>query len=278
MTIRPGRRIGTERLYRRLCLRALYLYLSRSRAIIFTVFIGITPLYQVYAASDEFAEPRTVKVAEPFLEMRTGPGRGYPVFFVVVRDAWITIELRKTDWYRIKTAEGKTGWVERPQLEQTLTPSGAPTQFAQTTRDEYLQHDWELALMTGALSSSTILTLNAAHNFNENLTVETSLSQVLGDLSSSYLVDVNLLSYPFPEDEISPYFTLGMGIIYVNPRAILAQIKDTTNMLTNVGIGFKMYMTSTFFLRAEYKKNVIFTSGNANLEMNEWKIGVGAFY
>ena len=33
-------------------------------------------------AADEY---RTVTVADPYLEMRTGPGRGYPIFHVIER-------------------------------------------------------------------------------------------------------------------------------------------------------------------------------------------------
>ena len=47
---------------------------------------------------------------------RTGPGRGYPVFFVAARDEWVEIELRHTDWYKVRTAGGKLGWVHRSQL------------------------------------------------------------------------------------------------------------------------------------------------------------------
>ena len=63
-------------------------------------------------------------VTDPYLEMRTGPGRGYPVFFVAARDEWIEIELRHTDWYKVRTEGGKVGWVHRAQLETTLTEAG----------------------------------------------------------------------------------------------------------------------------------------------------------
>src|SRR5690242_13048031 len=44
------------------------------------------------------ASPDRLQVAEPYLELRTGPGRGYPVFFVAARGEWIEIEMRHTDW------------------------------------------------------------------------------------------------------------------------------------------------------------------------------------
>ena len=66
-----------------------------------------------------------LRVNAPFLEMHTGPGRGYPVFFVVERRQWITVELRRTDWYRVRADGGQVGWVPRQQLVATLTEAGA---------------------------------------------------------------------------------------------------------------------------------------------------------
>ena len=52
-----------------------------------------------------------VQVTDPFIELHTFPGRGYPVFYVAARGEWISIELRHTDWYKVRTATGKVGWV-----------------------------------------------------------------------------------------------------------------------------------------------------------------------
>src|SRR5215217_4481767 len=39
-----------------------------------------------------------VFVSEPYLELSTGPGRGYPVFHVVARDQSVDVLFRRTDW------------------------------------------------------------------------------------------------------------------------------------------------------------------------------------
>ena len=49
----------------------------------------------------------TVVVAEPYIELRTGPGRGYPVFHVVDRGDEIEVTKRRTDWFKVRTARGK---------------------------------------------------------------------------------------------------------------------------------------------------------------------------
>src|ERR1700704_4649053 len=85
-----------------------------------------------------------VQVTDPYLELHTGPGRGYPVFFVVARGESVDIELRHTDWYRVRTAGGKLGWVHRKQLETTLTAGGGTKTFRDIALDDYLSRRVQL--------------------------------------------------------------------------------------------------------------------------------------
>ena len=48
-----------------------------------------------------------VQVAAPFIDLHTGPGRGFPIQYVAARDEWITIELRHTDWFKVHTTTNK---------------------------------------------------------------------------------------------------------------------------------------------------------------------------
>jgi len=44
------------------------------------------------------------QVVEPYLELHTGPGRGYPVTQVIERGEQVDILLRKTDWFKVRTS------------------------------------------------------------------------------------------------------------------------------------------------------------------------------
>ncbi len=75
------------------------------------------------ALADE--EPlRQVAVAEPYLELHTGPGGGYPIFHIVERGENVRVVLQRTDWYLVRTDRDVEGWVTKDQMELTLGSSG----------------------------------------------------------------------------------------------------------------------------------------------------------
>jgi len=51
-----------------------------------------------------------VFVAQPYLELHTGPGPGYPVFNVVPREERVDVLYRRTDWFKVRTERGVEGW------------------------------------------------------------------------------------------------------------------------------------------------------------------------
>jgi uncharacterized protein YgiM (DUF1202 family) len=65
--------------------------------------------------AERAADGERVQVADAFLELHTGPGRGYPVFHVAARGEWVAITLRHTDWFQVRTDKGVEGWVLRRQ-------------------------------------------------------------------------------------------------------------------------------------------------------------------
>ena len=60
-------------------------------------------------------------VTAPYLEMHSGPGRGYPVVYVVGRDETLTVLFSRTDWYKVRAPRGQEGWARRADLTQHRT-------------------------------------------------------------------------------------------------------------------------------------------------------------
>src|SRR5258708_17965372 len=65
-------------------------------------------------------------VTDPFLEMHSGPGRGFPVVYVIGRDELVTVLYSRTDWFKVRSQTGNEGWVRRADLDRTLLPKGQP--------------------------------------------------------------------------------------------------------------------------------------------------------
>lgn len=219
-----------------------------------------------------------VQIADPYIELHTGPGRGYPIYYVIERGERIDVLKRHTDWFKVRSADGHEGWVTREQLEQTLTLAGEPTNFHEPGIGDFSSRRWELGVMGGDFGGADVLNLYAGYALTENLSTEVSVSQALGLYSDSKMATINVLAQPFPTWRVSPFFTLGTGVIQTNPRMTLVQPEDRTDQVGLVGVGVRAWLTRRFVLRAEYKNYVVFTSRNDNEEIQEWKAGFSVFF
>jgi outer membrane protein W len=135
-----------------------------------------------------------------------------------------------------------------------------------------------MSMVGGKFGGSPMMTLSGSYAFTQNLSTELSLAQILGNFSSRMLLSINLIQHPFPEWNVSPYFSIGAGIINTSVRSTLSQLEDDTDITANVSLGAKMYLTRRFFLRADFKKHIIFQSRNKNEDITSWQVGFAFFF
>lgn len=219
-----------------------------------------------------------LKVVDPYIEMHTGPGRGYPVFNVVPRGEWIEVLYRHTDWFKVRTDDKKEGWVSIDEMKMTLEPSGTRVALKDPGAEDFRIRSWEFGAAIGDFSGASIIKIYAGYHFTENISGEVSLGEVVGSASSSTLLAVNVLQEPFPEWRFSPFFTLGTGVINTTPKSTIVQTQDRNDQFATVGVGVRTHLTKRFLMRLEYQSYVIFTSDNNNEDINEWTLGFGFFF
>ena len=217
-------------------------------------------------------------VADPYLELRTGPGRGYPIYHVVDRGEDVDILKRRTDWFLVRADNGKEGWVKREQMERTLQPDGGEVSFAPATIEDFTNAKWETGLLAGDFGGANIISAYGSYSLNPNVSVELWASQILGNFSNGYMASANVVHETWPEWRFSPFFTLGTGMIHTKPKSTIIQGEDRTDPIGHVGAGFRIYVSRRFLLRAEYKSYVVFTSRDENEEVEEWKAGFAFFF
>jgi len=221
---------------------------------------------------------RKVAVAEPYLEMYTGPGRGYPIFHVVDRGDQIEIVMQRTEWYKVRTAKGIEGWVDQSQMELTLNPDGTEVEFTSPTLEDFTNAKWELGVLSGDFGGANIVSLYGGYSLNPNVSVEVWGSQILGNFSNGWMASVNVVHETWPDWRFSPFFTLGAGFIHTSPKSTIISGDDRTDQIGHVGFGLRVYTTRRFIVRAEYKSYVVFTSRDENEEVEEWKVGFAFFF
>ena len=238
-------------------------------------------------AGEEFTQ---VKVIDPYIELHTGPGRGFPIFYVAEAGEWVEILKSKTSWYKVRLNNQKLGWVTKDQLRQTLTVDGEAVLLDDPDYQEYLDRTWEVGVLNGEFDGATLISAYGGFHFTKNLSTEISFSQALGNFSEIRMATINVVNEPFPElqpfkwipyiedTHISPYFGIGVGVMETLPRATLVQTIDRTDNLTFVTSGVKLYLTRRFLLRLEYRNFVVLTDRNENEDAEEWKLGFSIFF
>ena len=223
-------------------------------------------------------QSREVTIADPYIELHTGPGRGYPIFFVAERGEAIALLRRRTEWFQVRVARGQEGWVHFEQLTTTMTPHGEPFHVPALGFSDYAARRWEVGALYGDFGGANVIGAYGSRSFTPNLSGEMWVSQALGRFSDSTMATVNIVHLMYPDWRASPYFTLGAGVIKTEPKATLVATTDRTDSMALAGAGVRVYLTRRFVFRAEYKAHVVFTSRDDNEEVSEWKAGFSFFF
>jgi len=239
--------------------------------------IYLFSMFPAIASADD-SEFQNVTIADPYIDIHTGPGRGYPIYYVAERGAEVVILKSKTSWYKVRLSNKKEGWVHRSQLERTLTPGGDKKTFVSVKEDDFLNREWEIGVLSGDADGFATMTLYGAYKFSDAMAVELSISQFLGDLASGFLWSADIVSEPFPDWWVSPYFALGTGQIQISPNTTLIQAPDIKDNQGHIAIGIKKYIAQRFLFRAEYRSYVVFQSRPTNEEIEEWRAGFAFFF
>ena len=219
-----------------------------------------------------------VQISDPYIELRTGPGRGFPIFFVAPRNDWIEIELRHTDWFRIRTEDNKVGWVSRQQLESTLTAAGSSKTFRDVLLDDYLSRKVQLGAAWGHFKSEPMLKLWTSYRLSDTLSLEGTFGQVQGVFSGTDLWHVDLLVEPWSDHRISPFFGVGVGKFKNFPNLSLIGATDTNAKLAVARVGVRYYLTERFVMSGDYALYTAFLSDQRSTEYKAWTLGLSFFF
>ena len=220
----------------------------------------------------------STQINDPYIDIRTGPGRGYPVFYVSEKGDWIEVLIRKTSWFKVRTPRGVEGWVHKRQLVRTLGIRGELLEINDPTFDDFTSRTGEAGIMVGDYSGGALVAAFIGKSLTENLSLELDVGTVVGDAATSTVYNLSVLNQPFPTWLASPYAMLSIGNITIRKNATSVNDKDQNDKLLGAGVGVKIHFSRQFMFRVEYRKGVRLTSDKTNRETKEWKAGLAVFF
>ncbi len=219
-----------------------------------------------------------LQVTDPYIELRTGPGRGYPIFHVAEREERIEVLLRQTDWYKVRTANGREGWVHRSQLESTLTEAGGRKTFRDILLDDYLKRRVDFGAAWGRFKSEPMLKVWTGYKLADSFAVEATVGQVQGVFSGTDFWHLSLLAEPFSDRRLAPFFGIGFGKFRNIPNASLVGIVTTNAKLADATIGVRFHLTERFVARLDYSVYTAFVSDRRSGEFGAATAGLSFFF
>ncbi len=230
------------------------------------------------------AEDNSVRleVIDPYLEMHTGPGAGYPVIYTVEQGENIDILTRRPDWYEIKAQNGRTGWVKAAQIARTLLPTGEPVDMPNISYGDFLEDSWRVGFNTGEfsdgeLSGAQTFTVTGGYRLFSWFGMELEAGKFYDSEVRGRYFGANLSFEPYSEWIVSPSITIGSGEmeVTVQPKQVPLAIEDSS--YTQIGLGGSYYLGRNFVISAGYRWYTVSTEQDDE-RLKRWHIGFNAFF
>jgi opacity protein-like surface antigen len=243
------------------------------------IFTPEAPAFDVFGFwGSDGADTLTVIVEESYIEMHTGPGRGYPIFNVVEQGQTVEILKRKTNWYKIRSADNKTGWTNAAQLAHTLKPTGVPVDLPEVSRGDYLKSHWRVGFTGGSMEGASTFSVTAGFRpFRWGAELEVEGGKIFDESVTSDYYGVNLLFEPPIEWTITPYVSVGGGKLSLNDRQKVVANDAGSPSYYSLGVGASYYVVSNLVVRGGYRSYSISTDED-RVWLNAWAIGLSLFF
>jgi len=215
-------------------------------------------------------------VTAPYLEMHSGPGRGFPVVYVVGRDEVVTVLYSRTDWFRVRAPLGAEGWARREDLAATKLENGEAAPIP--AYPDFSSHRWEFGAGYGVYNRQNLVTSYVDFGLTDSIDAEAVLQQALGTLDNRIVATLGLRHTFIPEWKwFSPTAGLGGGYQHIVEKVPPAPL-ESSNEMAYASLGARGFITRRFMWRADWRHYVVFNRLNVYEDLEEWKLGFAVFF
>jgi hypothetical protein len=235
---------------------------------------------QVFAKSER--EPVKLEVIDAYVEVHSGPGRGYPVFYVIEQGESVEVITRRPGWYEVRAQNGKTGWTTAAQISRTLQTTGEPADLPNVSYGNYLKNRWRMGFNTGKFSSgelegSDTFSLTAGYRPLSWAGIELEGGQFFSSDVKGNFYGLNILIEPFSQWKLSPLLIVGRGTLNTEVQPGLVPLNIDASDFNHAGLGLNYYLGRNFVFTGEYRSYSVSTK-KSNERLEAWTIGFNTFF
>lgn len=123
------------------------------------VCLFVAPVYGAEETSDDF--PRQASLRDNEVNVRTGPGKRYPILWVFQRKGWpVAVLAEYQNWYKIRDLEGEEGWIYKgivSRRETAVAVEGEPTSVFYSAEMKESTHKLEPGVVVGIEACGPVL-------------------------------------------------------------------------------------------------------------------------
>lgn len=213
-------------------------------------------------------------VLEPFLEIRTGAGRSYPVFYIAEKGETVVLLKQRTDWMKIRLSRGQEGWVHLDEIEKTLRSSDYQKGWRERFYDEHIDGRLQAGWAWGAFEDDNVLYVRTSYSLTEVVSVEGSLGFASGAFGDTRLYLGGLVLTPWRGQWFFLNGTLGGGWIQTRPADVLINVKKDDFPTAYAGVGFSAPLFRRLALRGDFRNYILFINPKKNREFQEYSLGL----
>lgn len=222
----------------------------------------LIPLLALLLVTSPAPAAVTAVIQEPYVDLRTGPGRGYPPVFALARGEEVSVIERQRDWYQLRNVRGRQGWAHRKDIQQTLDAAGVDPDRRDAFVDRYLSERLQVGLTGGSFDGDPLVGLYALYRIRPQWLAELRLAQSAGTFSGSQLYHLWALFRPAPELPVTPHLSLGAGYFENAPRQTLVESREADGFGFSVGLGASYRFRAHLVLRADWRYHRADLSGH----------------
>ncbi len=217
---------------------------------------------------------REAVIVEPFLEIHTGPGSSYPVFYVAEQGETISLLTRRVDWYEVRLRNGTEGWASRRDIEQTLQAAGYRKRLTERLYDDFISSKTLLGWSAGTFAGDPVLYLRLTYTLTDRLALEGNGGFASGDLGSTQLYHGGLVVTPWRARRMRLAATIGGGVVNVTPTNLLVNAESGTFPSAHAGVGLVIPLFRNLEGRIDVRRFTLFMNTERTRDFQEYSAGL----